>query len=170
MDADGDIWVAIYGGGRVHRYSPEGVLREELLVPAAQSTSCAFAGTGAQSALRHPTATEGWSDEQRRAQPAAGLVYRFDTDATGRPAAPFRPEPTWWAETRSSLEAIANRSGTQLAGASNTGDGAPPGLARRTAFVEQGGSVSETAQSASNLGVPRFVRSTDTPAVHTLTL
>ena len=37
------------------------------------------------------TATEGWSEEQRRSEPAAGLVYRFDTGATGRPAAPFRP-------------------------------------------------------------------------------
>jgi hypothetical protein len=43
------------------------------------------------------TATEDWSEEQRRADPLAGLVYRFDTDATGRPAAPFRPDPTWWA-------------------------------------------------------------------------
>ena len=42
------------------------------------------------------TATEGWSDEQRRAEPAAGLVYRLDTDATGRPAAPFVPDPAWW--------------------------------------------------------------------------
>jgi sugar lactone lactonase YvrE len=42
------------------------------------------------------TATEDWSDEQRHAEPAAGLVYRFDTDATGRPAAPFRPAPDWW--------------------------------------------------------------------------
>jgi sugar lactone lactonase YvrE len=100
VDADGDIWVAIYGGGRVQRYSPEGVLREELLVPAAQSTSCAFAGRELNR-LYVTTATEGWSDEQRRAQPAAGLVYRFDTDANGRPAAPFRPEPTWWAETTS---------------------------------------------------------------------
>jgi sugar lactone lactonase YvrE len=93
VDLDGDVWVAIYGGGRVHRYSPEGVLREELLLPAAQVTSCAFAGRD----LNHlyvTTGTEGWSDEQRRAEPAAGLVYRFDTDAIGRPAAPFRPKPT----------------------------------------------------------------------------
>jgi hypothetical protein len=28
--------------------------------------------------------------------PGAGLVYRLDTDATGRPAARFRPDPGWW--------------------------------------------------------------------------
>ena len=95
VDVEGDIWVAIYGGGRVSRYSPQGVLREELLVPAAQSTSCAFAGREL-SDLYVTTATEGWSDEERRAQPAAGLVYRFKTDAAGNPAAPFRPGATWW--------------------------------------------------------------------------
>ena len=26
------------------------------------------------------------------------FVYRFDTDATGRPASPFRPDPIWWKE------------------------------------------------------------------------
>ncbi len=96
VDADGDIWVAIYDGGRVHRYSPDGVLREVLVLPTAQSTSCAFAGPKLNR-LYVTTATEGWSDEQRRAQPTAGLVYRFDSDATGRPAALFRPDPTWWA-------------------------------------------------------------------------
>ncbi len=44
------------------------------------------------------TATQGWTDEQRRADPAAGLVYRHDTDTTGLPAAPFRPDPDWWQE------------------------------------------------------------------------
>jgi SMP-30/Gluconolactonase/LRE-like region len=80
-------WVAIYGGGRVQRYSPAGVLLEELFVPAEQSTSCAFAGPGL-TRLYVTTATEGWSEERRRAEPGAGLVYRFDTDARGRPAAP----------------------------------------------------------------------------------
>ena len=97
VDADGDLWVAIWGGGRVHRYSPDGVLRQALLVPAAETTSCAFAGPGLHR-LYVTTATEDWSDEQRRAEPTAGLTYRFDTDATGRPAAPFRPDPTWWAK------------------------------------------------------------------------
>lgn len=44
------------------------------------------------------TATEDWSDEQRRAEPTAGIVDRFDTEATGRPAVPFRPDPSWWAQ------------------------------------------------------------------------
>jgi sugar lactone lactonase YvrE len=95
VDAAGDLWVAIYGGGQVRRYSPEGVLREVLTVPARQSTCCAFAGPDLHR-LYVTTATENWTDEQRRAEPAAGLVYRLDTDATGRPAAPFRPDPAWW--------------------------------------------------------------------------
>jgi sugar lactone lactonase YvrE len=96
VDADGDLWVAIWGGGRVHRYSPDGVLRQALHVPAMQSTSCAFAGPELNR-LYVTTATENWSEEQRRAEPGAGLVYRIDTDATGRPATPFRPDSPWWA-------------------------------------------------------------------------
>lgn len=95
VDASGDLWVAIYGGGRVHRYAPDGALRQVLTVPAAQSTCCAFAGPGLHR-LYVTTATEDWTDEQRRAEPAAGVVYRFETDATGRPAEPFRPDPDWW--------------------------------------------------------------------------
>jgi sugar lactone lactonase YvrE len=96
VDAEGDIWVAIYGGGRIQRYSADGELREELFVPAEQTTCCAFAGRGLHR-LYVTTGTENWTDEQRRAEPGAGLVYRFDTDAAGQPAAPFRPDPTWWA-------------------------------------------------------------------------
>ncbi len=95
VDADGDLWVAIYGGGQVHRYSAEGELRDVLVLPAVQATSCTFAGPDLRR-LYVTTATEGWSEEQRRAEPAAGIVYRFETDATGRPTAPFRPDPAWW--------------------------------------------------------------------------
>jgi len=99
VDASGDVWVAIWGGGRVARYGADGTLREELPVPAVETTSCAFAGPGLNW-LYVTTATEHWTDEQRRAAPGAGLLYRFETAATGRPAARFRPEPGWWARVR----------------------------------------------------------------------
>jgi len=95
VDTAGDLWVAIYGGGRVNRYAADGSLREVYLIPARQCTCCAFGGPGLHR-LFVTTATEGWTDERRRAEPAAGLVYRVDTDATGRPALPFRPDPAWW--------------------------------------------------------------------------
>lgn len=101
VDAAGDLWVAVYGGGCVRRYAPDGALRQVLDVPAEQTTCCAFGGPG-MSRLYVTTATEGWSDERRRAEPGAGLVYRLDTDAIGRPAAPFRPDRDWWASVSKS--------------------------------------------------------------------
>jgi sugar lactone lactonase YvrE len=95
VDAAGDLWVAIYGGGRIHRYTPDGVLRQVLTVPAEQTTSCAFAGPGLHW-LYVTTGTEGWSHDERSAEPAAGVVYRLDTNATGQPAIPFHVEPGWW--------------------------------------------------------------------------
>jgi sugar lactone lactonase YvrE len=106
VDAAGDLWVAIYGGGRVHRYSPDGLLRQTVIVPAKQSTSCAFAGPGLNR-LYVTTATEDWSEEQRRAEPVAGLAYRFDTDATGLPATPFRPDRDWWQEVLAQRHEVA---------------------------------------------------------------
>jgi len=95
VDAAGDLWVAIYGGGRVNRYAPDGYLREVYPIPTQQCTCCAFGGPNLR-LLFVTTATEGWTDEQRRSDPAAGMVYRIKTHVTGRPAAPFCPDPTWW--------------------------------------------------------------------------
>jgi pyruvate/2-oxoglutarate dehydrogenase complex dihydrolipoamide dehydrogenase (E3) component/sugar lactone lactonase YvrE len=95
VDAAGDLWVAMYGGCRINRYSPDGALRQTLPIPAEQCTCCAFAGPELKW-LYVTTATEYWSEEQRRLEPTAGVVYRLPTDATGRPAEPFRPNPDWW--------------------------------------------------------------------------
>jgi sugar lactone lactonase YvrE len=95
VDADGDLWVAIYGAGQVHRYSFNGELRQVVAVPADQTTCCGFAGPG-MNRLYVTTATENWSDDQRRGDPAAGLVYWSETDTSGVPAAAFRPDIDWW--------------------------------------------------------------------------
>ena len=82
VDAAGDIWVAIFGGGRVQRYSPDGVLRQELLVPATQTTSCAFAGRGSAPAVCH--------DRDR------GLEPRRSVAPTLRRASSIASRPMRW--------------------------------------------------------------------------
>lgn len=44
MDADGGVWVAVWGGGSVRRYDTAGRETARIEVPAAHVTSCAFAG------------------------------------------------------------------------------------------------------------------------------
>ncbi len=102
VDAAGDLWIAVYGGAQVRRHAPDGSLRHVYPVPAAQSTCCAFAGPRLDR-LYVTTATEFWTDEQRRADPGAGLVYRLDAvvGVLGVAASPFVPEPSWWASVTS---------------------------------------------------------------------
>jgi sugar lactone lactonase YvrE len=46
VDAQGALWVAIWGGSRVERYSPDGDLLATLQLPVTQPSSCAFGGAG----------------------------------------------------------------------------------------------------------------------------
>jgi sugar lactone lactonase YvrE len=43
-DADGAVWVALWGSGTIRRYTPDGRLEREVGVPTPYTTSCAFAG------------------------------------------------------------------------------------------------------------------------------
>jgi sugar lactone lactonase YvrE len=62
VDADGCLWVAVWGGSAVRRYTPEGKLDREVPVPVSQPTACAFGGpdftdlyvTTAREGLRNP--------------------------------------------------------------------------------------------------------------------
>ncbi len=45
IDTEGCLWVALWGGGAVHRYTPEGVLDAVVTVPASNVTCCTFGGT-----------------------------------------------------------------------------------------------------------------------------
>ncbi|MBO2461044.1 SMP-30/gluconolactonase/LRE family protein [Actinomadura sp. LCR2-06] len=58
VDADGCVWVALWGGGRVLRYTPAGTLDRVVEIPARQTTACAFGGPGLRD-LYVTTATAG---------------------------------------------------------------------------------------------------------------
>ncbi|TKK86530.1 SMP-30/gluconolactonase/LRE family protein [Herbidospora galbida] len=87
VDAEGGVWVAFWGGGRVVRYW-EGAPDVVIELPVTQVTSCAFGGPGLDQ-LYISTSTEELSPAQLRDQPAAGAIFRAQPGHRGRPANRF---------------------------------------------------------------------------------
>jgi sugar lactone lactonase YvrE len=83
VDAEGCIWVAIWGGAEVRRYGPGGALEQVVNVPTSQVTSCAFGGDDLR-ALYITTASYGLDEDG-----FAGGLYCTATDVPGAPVAPF---------------------------------------------------------------------------------
>ena len=84
LDAEGGIWVALWGGGAVHRYL-DGRLERVIKLPVRRPTSCAFGGADLDE-LYVTSASEGLSDTERRAQPLAGSLFRIRPGIRGLPA------------------------------------------------------------------------------------
>jgi sugar lactone lactonase YvrE len=85
VDADGGVWVALHGGGRVHRYSPAGRLDEVVEVPTGQVTACTFGGAGLDE-LFITTSREGMKEGD---DPPAGSLFRAAVGVRGRPVREF---------------------------------------------------------------------------------
>jgi len=81
LDDDGGVWVALWGGGAVHRYDASGQLDAVVEVPVRQVTACALDGDGH---LYVTTSAEG--DE---GNPAAGALYLADVGVGAPAIAPF---------------------------------------------------------------------------------
>ncbi len=84
VDAEGYIWVAIWGGWAVHRYAPDGTLDRVIDVPAEQTSSCAFGGPDL-SDLYITTAARGVALDTLDEQPHAGGLFRCKPGVTGLP-------------------------------------------------------------------------------------
>jgi sugar lactone lactonase YvrE len=84
VDADGGIWVALWGGGAVHRYTPDGALDCVIDVPVRQPTSCAFGGDDLDD-LFITTSAQDLPD----AEPAAGALFVARPGVSGLPMATF---------------------------------------------------------------------------------
>lgn len=88
VDAEGAIWVALWGGSAIHRYLPDGTLDRILRLPVSHPTTCAFGGA-ALDELYITSATIKLSDSERRLQPLGGAVIRCRPGVTGRAAHPY---------------------------------------------------------------------------------
>jgi len=74
VDADGCIWVALYGGGAVRRYSPKGSLIAVVPLPCPNVTKLAFGGRDLKTAFV-TTARTGMTAEDLHAHPDAGGLF-----------------------------------------------------------------------------------------------
>jgi sugar lactone lactonase YvrE len=85
VDEEGGVWVALYGGGAVRRYNPEGVLDEVIEVPAEQVTACTFGGSNLDQ-LFITTSREGLGGGE---DPLAGSVFRSAVGVASLPVREF---------------------------------------------------------------------------------
>ncbi|MBW2282591.1 MAG: SMP-30/gluconolactonase/LRE family protein [Deltaproteobacteria bacterium] len=83
VDEEGCVWVAVYGGGCVQRFTPDGKLDRTLPVPASAVTSLCFGG-GDRRDLYVVSADN--SEDAAR----AGSIFRTRTDVAGLPVTPAR--------------------------------------------------------------------------------
>jgi sugar lactone lactonase YvrE len=88
VDAEGGVWIALWEGGAVRRYRPDGSLDRVIPMPVTLVTKCAFGGRD----LMDLYVTTAWIDldaDARARQPMAGGVFRLRPGVAGRASVPF---------------------------------------------------------------------------------
>lgn len=89
VDAEGGVWVGMYGGWAVRRYDAAGALVRTVGFPVANVTKIAFGGADLCTAYA-TTARKGLSAAALAGQPLAGNVFAFDAGVAGVKVTPAR--------------------------------------------------------------------------------
>ena len=87
VDADGDVWLAVWGAGAVHRYDPDGTLTGVVSVPTPNVTSCCFGGAALDRLFITTAASE--PDDG-----IGGSVFVAEPRVAGRPTNRAALDPT----------------------------------------------------------------------------
>lgn len=82
VDSEGCLWIALWEGWAVRRYSPQGKLLEIVPIPCARVTKMALGGEDFKTAFV-TTARTGLSPEELASQPLAGGLFTFNVDVAG---------------------------------------------------------------------------------------
>ena len=92
VDSEGVIWVAVWGGYEVRRYSPAGELAARVRVATAQPSCCAIGGANGTT-LYITTAQEDLPASTIDDEPDAGRLFAANVGVAGRPIDPYRTSP-----------------------------------------------------------------------------
>jgi sugar lactone lactonase YvrE len=86
IDADGNLWVALWGSGSVGKFDPRtGQLLQKIIVPAPNVSSCAFGGKNLET-LYITTARAWVSEEKLKEFPLSGGLFAVKPGVRGVPA------------------------------------------------------------------------------------
>jgi len=86
IDADGNLWVALWGSGTVGKFNPQtGELLQKVIVPAPNVSSCAFGGKNLET-LYITTAREGMNADKLKQYPLSGGLFSVKPGVKGVPA------------------------------------------------------------------------------------
>jgi sugar lactone lactonase YvrE len=85
VDAEGGVWIALFGGAAIRRYNPHGALEAHISLPVTNPTSLAFGGPGLTD-LYVTSARHRLTAEQLAREPAAGALLRVRPGVRGRPS------------------------------------------------------------------------------------
>jgi D-xylonolactonase len=83
VDVDGFVWIALFGGGRIERFAPDGTLVEQIAFPCSNVTKLAFGGADLRTVYA-TTARKGLSPEACLQQPLAGGLFSFRAPVSGQ--------------------------------------------------------------------------------------
>lgn len=88
VDSEGCYWIALFNGGRIRRYDPDGTMMEEHFLPARCPTMIAFGG-GDLRTLYVTTARVGRSEAELVKFPHSGSLFSMPVPVSGLPATLF---------------------------------------------------------------------------------
>jgi sugar lactone lactonase YvrE len=84
VDAEGGVWIALFGGGAIRRYRPDGTLDAHVPLPLTNPTSLAFGGPELRD-LYVTSARHRLTPAQLAGEPLAGSLLRLRPGVSGRP-------------------------------------------------------------------------------------
>jgi sugar lactone lactonase YvrE len=82
VDAEGGVWVCLFGGAAIRRYTPEGHLDAAIPLPTTNPTSPVFGGPDLRT-LYITTARHRLTPDQLATEPLAGAVLTLDPGVQG---------------------------------------------------------------------------------------
>jgi sugar lactone lactonase YvrE len=88
IDVEGGYWAALYGGGKLVRIMPDGIVERELPLPVTQPTMPAFGGADMKT-IFITTAKQKLSEKELSSQNLAGGLLSLKVDVPGHPVYPF---------------------------------------------------------------------------------